>query len=75
MSGGLFVSALAHETGRVLKRDEIQQIQQLHAEAFRRYSPQVRPLPGARELMAYLAQAASHTQSRRADIRRVPHQL
>jgi len=58
MSGGLFVSALAHETGRVLKRDEIQQIQQLHADAFRRYSPQVRPLPGARELMAYLAQAA-----------------
>jgi beta-phosphoglucomutase-like phosphatase (HAD superfamily) len=31
MSGGLFVSALAHETGRVLNHDEIQRIQQLHA--------------------------------------------
>jgi HAD superfamily hydrolase (TIGR01509 family) len=57
MSGGLFVSALAHETGRTLNHDEIQRIQQLHADAFRRYSPQVRPLPGARELLAYLADA------------------
>jgi hypothetical protein len=52
MSGGLFVSALAHETGRTLNHDEIQRIQELHADAFRRYSPQVRPLPGARELLA-----------------------
>jgi HAD superfamily hydrolase (TIGR01509 family) len=58
MSGGLFVSALAHETGRILNREEIQHIQQLHIDAFRRYSPQVRPLPGARELLAYLAKAA-----------------
>jgi HAD superfamily hydrolase (TIGR01509 family) len=58
MSGGLFVSALARETHRTLNREEIEHIQQLHAAAFRRYSPQVRPLPGARELMAYLAQVA-----------------
>ena len=58
MSGGLFVSALARETGRILNRDETQRIQQLHADAFRRYSPQVRPLPGARELLAYLDEAA-----------------
>jgi HAD superfamily hydrolase (TIGR01509 family) len=57
MSGGLFVSALARETGRSVNREEGERIQQLHAEAFRRYSPQVRPLPGAAELMAYLAQA------------------
>jgi HAD superfamily hydrolase (TIGR01549 family) len=57
MSGGLFVNALARETGRKLSRDEVDQIQRLHAEAFRRYSGQVRPLPGARDLMAYLAQA------------------
>jgi len=57
MSGGLFVSALARETGRTLSRDEVKYVQQLHADAFRHYSSQVRPLPGARELMTYLSQA------------------
>jgi HAD superfamily hydrolase (TIGR01509 family) len=57
MSGGLFVNALARETGRRLTHDEVARMQQLHAEAFRRYSAQVRPLPGARALMAYLAQS------------------
>jgi HAD superfamily hydrolase (TIGR01509 family) len=55
MSGGLFVSALARETNRNLSRDEVEQIQKLHSQAFQRYAQQVRPLPGARELMAYLA--------------------
>src|SRR5216683_2710567 len=57
MSGGLFVNALARETRRSLDREQVENIQRLHVEAFRRYSPQVRPLPGASELMAYLAQA------------------
>jgi HAD superfamily hydrolase (TIGR01509 family) len=57
MSGGLFVNALARETGRSLGPDEVARMQQLHAKAFHGYSAQVRPLPGARELMAYLAQA------------------
>ena len=37
--------------------EEAARMQHLHAQAFRRYSSQVRPLPGARELLAYLAQA------------------
>lgn len=57
MSGGLFVNALARETGRTLNADEVARVQVLHMEAFRRYSAQVRPLPGARELLAYLAAA------------------
>ena len=57
MSGGLLVDALARETGRGVRPEEALRIGQLHAEAFRRYAPQVRPLPGARELLAYLAQA------------------
>jgi HAD superfamily hydrolase (TIGR01509 family) len=57
MSGGLFVNALARETGRKLGPEEVERVQQLHAESFRRYSAQVRPLPGACELMAYLAKA------------------
>ncbi len=55
MSGGLFVNALARETGRHLGPEEVARFQQLHADAFRRYAAQVRPLPGAIELMAYLA--------------------
>jgi HAD superfamily hydrolase (TIGR01509 family) len=56
MSGGLFVSALARETGRKLSPDEIDRMQHSHAQAFLRYSSQVRPLPGSRELLAYLEQ-------------------
>jgi HAD superfamily hydrolase (TIGR01549 family) len=55
MSGGLFVNALARETGQTMDAAEVARMQTLHAEAFRRYSDQVRPLPGSRELMAYLA--------------------
>ena len=56
MSGGLFVSALARETGRILLPDEVARMQEAHARAYLQYSSQVRPLPGARELLAYLAQ-------------------
>jgi HAD superfamily hydrolase (TIGR01509 family) len=55
MSGGLFVNALARETGRELNQQEVEDLQRWHAEAFRRYSVQVRPLPGARELLAHLS--------------------
>ena len=33
-------------------------MQGIHAEAFRRYASQVRPLPGAAELLAYLTKAS-----------------
>jgi HAD superfamily hydrolase (TIGR01509 family) len=56
MSGGLFVSALAREMGRSPSADEVARMQKLHADHYRRYADQVRPLPGARELMTYLAQ-------------------
>ncbi len=55
MSGGLFVSALARETGRSLSAEEVTRMQHTHAQAYLRYSSQVRPLPGARELLAHLA--------------------
>ncbi len=57
MSGSLFVNALARETGQSLNAEQVERVVQLHAVAFRRYSAQVRPLPGAAELMAYLAKA------------------
>jgi HAD superfamily hydrolase (TIGR01549 family) len=54
MSGGLFVNALARETGRTLSTTEAERIHEVHGEAFKRYSSQVRPLPGAEELLNYL---------------------
>ena len=57
MSGGLFVNDLARETGKSISPEEAEKIHQVHSEAFRRYAPQVRPLPGAPELLAYLTRA------------------
>lgn len=54
MSGGLLVNALARETGQRLGAEEVTRLQNLHAAAYRRLVDQVRPLPGARELLAYL---------------------
>ncbi|MEX2263724.1 MAG: HAD family hydrolase [Bryobacteraceae bacterium] len=57
MSGGLFVNALLRETGRRVSAEEAEQLQRVHAECFARYASQVRPLPGARELLEYLTRA------------------
>ena len=57
MSGGLFVSALARELGKHLEAEEALQLQHLHVAAFLRMAPQVRPLPGARELLEQLSRA------------------
>jgi HAD superfamily hydrolase (TIGR01549 family) len=55
MSGSLFVSALAREIRHTFSAEQAERVQQLHAQAFRRYSDQVRPLPGAADLLTYLA--------------------
>src|SRR5438034_5783048 len=54
MSGGLFVNALFRETGRDLKPEQAVKIRQVHRDAYARMGHQIRPLPGARELLAYL---------------------
>ncbi len=54
MSGGLLVNQLLRETGRPVTADEIARLQRVHAEAYARQIPQVRPLPGATELLQYL---------------------
>ena len=54
MSGGLFVNALLRETGHSVTAEEAKRLQQKHGEAFRRYASQVRPLPGAADLLSYL---------------------
>jgi len=57
MSGGLFVNALAREIGQKVSPEEAERIHQVHGEAFKRYASQVRPLPGAKELLSYLTKA------------------
>ena len=55
MSGGLLVNALLRETGRSMTSDDAERLQRFHAEAYARLVGQVRPLPGARELLEALA--------------------
>jgi HAD superfamily hydrolase (TIGR01509 family) len=57
MSGGLMASAILRETGHAVTPEEAARLLRLHAEAYARLSDQVRPLPGARELLARLSQA------------------
>jgi len=54
MSGGLFANALLRETGREVGPEEAERLKKLHGEAYEKRAGQVRPLPGARELLQYL---------------------
>jgi HAD superfamily hydrolase (TIGR01549 family) len=55
MSGGLFVNALLRETGQELSADAVTRLQRLHEDAYLRLANQVRPLPGAMELLVHLS--------------------
>ncbi len=57
MSGGLFTNMLLRETGLAIEPERIDRLRRLHAEAYKRRSPKVQALPGARELLAYLTEA------------------
>lgn len=56
MSGGLFVNALLRELGYPLDPDVTQRIGDLHAAHFATLADQVRPLPGAIELLRTLTE-------------------
>ena len=57
MSGGLLINALLRETGHQVTDEEAAHLQRIHEEAFARQAAQVRPLPGARQLLDYLSAA------------------
>jgi HAD superfamily hydrolase (TIGR01509 family) len=57
MSGGLMANAILRETGHAVTVEEARRLVRLHTEAYARLANQVRPLPGARELLAYLTEA------------------
>ena len=57
MSGGLFVNGLLRETGHCLSTAQAGQIDEWHAEAYLRMAKDVRPLPGALELIQCLSES------------------
>lgn len=57
MSGGLFANMLFRETGLVPEEGQLERLRRLHAEHYKRLSADVRPLPGARELLAWLTES------------------
>jgi HAD superfamily hydrolase (TIGR01509 family) len=54
MSGGLLANALLRETGREVTADQAAQLRRLHAQAYATLAGDVRPLPGARDILAHL---------------------
>jgi HAD superfamily hydrolase (TIGR01509 family) len=54
MSGGLLVNALLRETGQAVDAGVVARLQERHAAAYIALAGQVRPLPGARELLQTL---------------------
>ena len=58
MSGGLFTQILLRETGVEITQERVARLRHWHAEAYGRRAADggVRPLPGARELLAYLTE-------------------
>jgi HAD superfamily hydrolase (TIGR01509 family) len=57
MSGGLFTNMLLRETGLEIDPARIERLARLHAAAYLCRAAEVRPLPGAVELLAYLTDA------------------
>jgi HAD superfamily hydrolase (TIGR01509 family) len=57
MSGGLMANAILRETGHTVTPEEAARLLRFHADAYARQAAQIRPLPGARELLAYLTRA------------------
>jgi HAD superfamily hydrolase (TIGR01509 family) len=54
MSGGLFTNQLIRETGVPIDEERGERLRQAHARAYRRMADRIRPLPGARDLLAFL---------------------
>jgi HAD superfamily hydrolase (TIGR01549 family) len=57
MSGGLFTNMLLRETGLDISEERVNRLRRLHAEAYLQRARKIPPLPGARELLAFLSEA------------------
>ena len=56
MSGGLLANAMLRETGRAVTAEDSARLRHLHSETYGRRLDQVRPLPGAVELLKRLSE-------------------
>jgi HAD superfamily hydrolase (TIGR01509 family) len=54
MSGGLFTNQLLREINLEINEERVTRLRQAHAAAYQKYAKAIRPLPGARELLAWL---------------------
>lgn len=54
MSGGLFANMLLRETNMEISPERIERLRRAHATEYAKRSHRIRPLPGARELLATL---------------------
>jgi len=57
MSGGLFMNQLLRETAIEITPERRERLLRGHQDAYLRYADRIRPLPGARELLASLTEA------------------
>jgi len=57
MSGSLLTNMLLRETGLTIEPARIERLQRLHSDAYKRRMDEVRPLPGAAELLSFLTVA------------------
>ena len=57
MSGGLMMNILLRESGLAIDDARAERMRKAHAVAYNRRSAAIRPLPGARELVAYVTDA------------------
>jgi HAD superfamily hydrolase (TIGR01509 family) len=57
MSGGLFTNQLLREVGMEISADRIDRLRSAHAKAYQHQAGQIRPLPGACELLQWLSEA------------------
>jgi len=55
MSGGLLIRALLRESERTMTEKEVKQVEEYHGEAYARLVADVKPLPGAREVLSELS--------------------
>ena len=56
-SGGLFTNQFLRETGIEISDERVERLRRAHAAAYRPQTRQIRPLPGACELLAWLSEA------------------
>jgi HAD superfamily hydrolase (TIGR01549 family) len=55
MSGGLFTNQLLRETGLEISADRVERLRRGHAAAYLRQASNIRPLPGALDLLSWLS--------------------